>query len=88
MGRPIRYARVAAGVALFVSYVVTFSTGDPSVDVVERFHFVEYGLIAFFFYRAFAMGPYPSGRWSTSGALFCGIKRSIATAFRGLRPRT
>jgi hypothetical protein len=83
--RPIRYASVAAGVALFVWYVVRFSTGNPSVDVVERFHFVEYGLIAFLFYRAFARGPYPSGRWSTGAvllmALLCGFLAGIAEEF-------
>jgi hypothetical protein len=28
------------------------ATGNPDVDVVQRFHFVEYGVITFLFYRA------------------------------------
>ena len=32
-------------------YARAASTGNPSVDVVERFHFVEYGLLTMLFYR-------------------------------------
>ena len=33
-------------------YSVAEATGNPDVDVVQRFHFVEYGVITFLFYRA------------------------------------
>ena len=40
-----------------VSYGLWVGTGQIEVDVVERFHFVEYGLVAFMFYRV----------WRTAG---------------------
>lgn len=50
--RPLRYAALLAAMALGVSYATVTSTGNPEVDAVERFHFVEYGLIAALLYRA------------------------------------
>lgn len=47
-----RYGALALAVALFAAYVWTFRTGNAEVDAVELFHFVEYGLVAFLFYRA------------------------------------
>lgn len=47
-----RYGVIAAALALAVAYSLWQQTGKPEVDVVERFHFVEYGLITFLFYRA------------------------------------
>ena len=51
--RAVRYAAIAAAL---IAAVVVFGCrprpGVPEVDVVERFHFVEYGLITFLFYRA------------------------------------
>jgi hypothetical protein len=47
-----RYAALASAIALAVWYAVAHATGNPDVDVVQRFHFVEYGVIAFLFYRA------------------------------------
>jgi hypothetical protein len=35
-----------------VWYSAATATGIPEVDVVQRFHFIEYGLITFLFYRA------------------------------------
>jgi VanZ family protein len=51
--RAIRYAVIAASVAVAVAYTLATQTGLPEVDVVERVHFIEYGAIAFLFYRAF-----------------------------------
>jgi hypothetical protein len=46
-----RYGVIAAALLAGVVYATATSTGNPDVDVVERFHFVEYGLITFLFYR-------------------------------------
>jgi VanZ family protein len=47
-----RYRALAAAVALGVGYGAVMSTGNPEVDAVERFHFIEYGVIAALLYRA------------------------------------
>jgi hypothetical protein len=47
-----RFSAVAVSVAIGVAYSVLFRSGDPQVDAVERFHFVEYGLVTLLFYRA------------------------------------
>jgi VanZ family protein len=47
-----RYAAIAAALAIAASYAFLSRTGDPQVDAVERFHFVEYGLVTLLFYRA------------------------------------
>ena len=47
-----RYALIAAAIAVAAGYARTVRTGDPQVDMVEAFHFVEYGLVAYVFYRA------------------------------------
>lgn len=50
--RAIRYAAIAAALGCAVWYSLTRTTGNPEADVVTRFHFIEYGLITFLFYRA------------------------------------
>src|SRR4029079_13402433 len=50
--RVLRYGAIAAALGIAVSYSLGEATGNPDVDVVQRFHFVEYGLITFLFYRA------------------------------------
>ena len=50
--RAVRYAALAASLGLGVAYALATATGNPDVDAVERFHFVEYGLITALFYRA------------------------------------
>ena len=50
--RAFRYALLASGVILGIGYANYAAINQPEVDVVERFHFVEYGLIALMFYRA------------------------------------
>ena len=57
----IRYGLIAAAVAIGAGYARTMRTGDPEVDVVEAFHFVEYGLVAYLFYRAWRRRPDFSG---------------------------
>jgi hypothetical protein len=48
--RALRY--VALGTALIVGalFARVLSTGDPDTDVVETFHFVEYGVLTLLFY--------------------------------------
>lgn len=50
--RMIRYGALAAAIAAAVWYSLAEATGVPEVDVVQRFHFIEYGIITFLFYRA------------------------------------
>ena len=50
--RPWRYAALALAVGLAIGFSVVEATGNADVDVVQRFHFVEYGIITFLFYRA------------------------------------
>src|SRR6266850_3766459 len=50
--RARRFGGLAASVAVAVLYARAVATGNAQVDAVERAHFVEYGLIAFLFYRA------------------------------------
>jgi len=47
-----RYAALGTELGCAVWYSVVDATGNPDVDVVQRFHFVEYGIITFLFYRA------------------------------------
>jgi hypothetical protein len=57
----IRYGLIAAAVAIGGGYARAVRTGDPEVDVVEASHFVEYGLVAYLFYRAWRRRPDLSG---------------------------
>jgi hypothetical protein len=47
-----RFGVLAIAVGGAASYVALFRTGNIDVDVVEAFHFVEYGALAMLFYRA------------------------------------
>lgn len=58
--RALRYGALAAAVLLGVGYSWRYADGRPDVDVVERFHFVEFGLITLLFYRAWR----PRNDWS------------------------
>jgi hypothetical protein len=49
--RPLRYGLILAALVGAGIYAVATATGNGAVDVVERFHFVEYGFITFLFYR-------------------------------------
>jgi hypothetical protein len=46
----LRYGAIAAALTIGVLYARAVATGSPEVDVVERVHFVEYGLIGLLFY--------------------------------------
>jgi VanZ family protein len=47
-----RYGAIALSLVVGMAYALAFRSGDPQVDAVERFHFVEYGLVTLLFYRA------------------------------------
>jgi hypothetical protein len=49
--RLLRYGLIVAALGGGAIYAVMTATGNGAVDVVERFHFVEYGVITFLFYR-------------------------------------
>lgn len=55
--RLLRYGLIAGAVAVGTIYAVATATGNALVDVVERFHFVEYGFITLLFYRAWHDRP-------------------------------
>ena len=57
----VRYALVVTAVAVSAAYARAVSTGDSEVDLVEAFHFVEYGLVAHLFYRQWRRRPDISG---------------------------
>ena len=50
--RAERYVWIAAAVTVAVSYGFATRTGIADADAAERFHFIQYGLIAFLFYKA------------------------------------
>lgn len=58
--RALRYGALAAAVLLGVGYSIRYADGRPDVDVVERFHFVEFGVVTLLFYRAWR----PRNDWS------------------------
>ena len=49
--RGLRIAAMAVAIGVALLYTSMLSTGDATIDAVERFHFVEYGMIAVLFYR-------------------------------------
>jgi hypothetical protein len=49
--RAARYAALAAAVSIGLAYAWAARTGNPEVDAVERFHFIQYGLLTILFYR-------------------------------------
>lgn len=50
--RAWRFAVLAASIGAAALYARLVATGNAEVDVVEHVHFVEYGVIAWLFYRA------------------------------------
>ena len=50
--RAARYGAIAVSLAGAVAFARWHATGRAEIDVVELFHFVEYGIITFLFYRA------------------------------------
>ena len=57
----MRYGLILAAVIVGAGYARAVSNGDSAVDLVEAFHFVEYGLVASLFYRAWRRRPGLSG---------------------------
>lgn len=51
--RGLRMTLVAAAVAAGAAAMAVTGTGSAEVDAVERFHFVEYGLVTWLFHRVF-----------------------------------
>src|SRR3954462_5931758 len=50
--RLARYGALLAALVLGTSYAMWNAQGVAEVDAVERFHFIEYGLVPLLFYRA------------------------------------
>jgi hypothetical protein len=50
--RAKRYGSLLLAIVIGVGYAMLFRTGNSEVDSVERFHFIEYGIITVIFYRA------------------------------------
>jgi hypothetical protein len=50
--RLARYGAIAMALLLGTGYAIWNAQGIPEVDAVERFHFVEYGVVTLLFYRA------------------------------------
>jgi hypothetical protein len=48
-----RFGAIGAALAIAAAYAAAISTSDVQANAVERFHFIEYGAVAFLFYRAF-----------------------------------
>jgi VanZ family protein len=57
--RPRRLALLALAVALALVSFTLLRSGNPNVDAVEAFHFVEYGVLTLLFFPFTQMGP----RW-------------------------
>ena len=50
--RASRYGLIAAALVIGASYSVLMAAGDRETDAVERVHLIEYGALAWLFYRA------------------------------------
>ena len=50
--RPLRYLALGAALIAGALFARVLSSGDPNTDVVEDFHFVEYGILTLLFYLA------------------------------------
>ena len=50
--RAVRYVALVAALTVGAVFARGMSTGNADTDVVESFHFVEYGLLTLLFYRA------------------------------------
>lgn len=47
-----RYTALVVALLIAAGYAVLMRSGNADVDAVERFHFVQYGLVTFLFYKA------------------------------------
>ena len=50
--RLLRFAAIAAAIVIAVVYSTLNASANPESNAVERFHFLEYGVITWLFYRA------------------------------------
>ena len=50
--RTLRYFALGAALVAGMLFARALSSGDPNIDVVEDFHFVEYGILTLLFYLA------------------------------------
>ena len=50
--RGLRYLALSAAIVVGALFARRFGSGDADVDVVESFHFIEYGVLTLLFYRA------------------------------------
>ncbi len=73
-----RFAVLAASIGGAALYARIVATGNPEVDVVEHVHFVEYGVIAWLFYRAWR--PLDNGL-ALVWPLLAGVLAGIADEF-------
>jgi len=64
----VRYTLIITAVAVSAGYARAVSSGESEVDLVEAFHFVEYGLVAYLFYRAWRRRSDVSGVALAAGA--------------------
>jgi VanZ family protein len=48
----LSYLLLGASIVVAIVYARATSTGNPEIDVVEHVHFLEYGVLALLFYRA------------------------------------
>jgi VanZ family protein len=53
----VRDALMVMAISIGVTYARAVSTGNPDVDLVEAFHFVEYGVVTWLFYRVWRRRP-------------------------------
>ncbi len=58
--RLLRFFIMAGACVTGLAYTTLMSTGDATIDAVERVHFVTYGLIAVLFYRVWRHAGDPS----------------------------
>lgn len=77
-----RYAALAAAFALAWAYLTVWAQTNADVAAVERFHFVEYGLVTFLFYRAFGGMERPFDERPPSLAIF--VLPALATCGVGI----
>jgi VanZ like family len=72
--RALRYGALALAVGGGGLYAYLTATGNANVDVVERFHLVEYGALTWLFYRA----------WHARGDLSSLVFPALATFMVGI----
>ena len=52
IARVTRFAAIAGAISVAAVFAYLTRSGNPDVDAVERFHFVEYAAVTWLFYRA------------------------------------